>query len=332
MGCKKEKLIDFYLIPLNHISFPKEYKKTQTSLMKAIDKYYYTKATEEKKISLENELNKKTNHLLKKSRKKLKKQQKEYNESENAEKYKIFGELLTANLYRFSKEKLESDNIEVTNYYEDPPKTIKINLDKSLSPSENAQRYFKKYQKAKTRNKKLKKEIKNTEAEIKYLENISFQLESAEDLEELDTIKEELIKEGYLSEKKQDIKKKKKTDPTKKSSLEFISKDGFKILVGKNNKQNDYLTLKEASSEDIWLHTKEIAGSHVVIKGKDAPLSTIEEAASIAAYYSKGKNSSNVPVDYTRIKHVRKPKGAKPGMVFYDNYKTLFVDPVKPAD
>ncbi len=334
---EKNTYSDFYFIPLKHLNSGNvnnnssfENVSANLDLMETMDEFYRLKETELQKFNLKTELSKKITQLLKKTRKKLKRQQKEFNESENAENYKIYGELLTANLYIFEGKKPTNTQIEVVNYYKEPQENIKIKLDKSLSPSENAQRYFKKYQKAKARNKRLRKEINNTEAELEYLESISYQLENAPTLEDLEGIKDELIKVGYLEKAKTTTRKKKSVQGSK--PLKFVSRDGFDILVGKNNKQNDQLTTKEAAPENIWLHTKEIAGSHVIIKGKDIPLSTIEEAAQIAAYYSKGRNSSNVPVDYTKIKHVRKPKGAKPGMVIYDNHNTLFVTPVKPSD
>lgn len=152
-------------------------------------------------------------------------------------------------------------------------------------------------------------------------------IENVSSLQEIEEIREELIEQGYLKKRKGKYSNKKKTSISK--PLSFISSDGFQILVGKNNKQNDLLTLKTASKKDIWLHTKDIPGSHVVILSNKytVPQRTISEAAELAAFHSNAKLSSNIPVDYTEIKNVKKPNGAKPGMVIYENYKTIFITP-----
>ena len=196
---------------------------------------------------------------------------------------------------------------------------IKVPLDKKLSPVANAQKYYKKYSKLKNAQLLLQNQIPETEQEILYLENILISIDNATEVEELDEIKEELIKEGYL---KGTIKKKKKQNTLSKP-FHYISSDGFNIYVGKNNRQNDYLTLKFAKKNDIWLHLQKMPGSHVIIEssGKNVPESTLKEAAAIAAYYSKGKNSNNVPVDYTERKNVKKPNNAKAGMVYTKTLK-----------
>ncbi|MCG4586203.1 NFACT RNA binding domain-containing protein, partial [Anaerosalibacter bizertensis] len=173
----------------------------------------------------------------------------------------------------------------------------------------------------------LEKEIPKTEDEIEYLENILVSIENCTEIEELDEIKEELINEGYLKGKNRKKKKSKKQNSSK--PYHFISSDGFHIYVGKNNKQNDYLTLRFANKEDIWLHTKDIPGSHVIIRKEnmEVPQNTLYEAAILSAFYSKAKNSENVAVDYTEKKHVKKPNGAKPGMVIYEQNSTIYVTP-----
>ena len=151
-------------------------------------------------------------------------------------------------------------------------------------------------------------------------------IENSTEIEELDEIKEELISEGYI---KGSLKRKKKKEDSVSKPLHYISKDGFNIYVGKNNKQNDYLTLRLSHKDDLWLHVQNMPGSHVIIgkEGKTIPDSTLEEAAILAAYYSKGKNSNHVPVDYTERKNVKKPKNAKAGMVIYENFKTMIINP-----
>jgi len=231
---------------------------------------------------------------------------------------------LLANLYKIKNNITE---IEVENYYKSPVETIKIKLNPNLTASENSQKYYKKYNKLKTAQVEIKKQIEDTKHEIIYLENVLNNIENSTDIENIEEIKSELIESGYINKKR---KSKIKSKNNKKiTPHEYISSDGFKILVGKNNVQNDLLTLKIASNKDIWLHTKIIPSSHVVIRteGKEVPETTLKEAAIICSYHSKAKMSSNVPVDYTAIKNVSKPNGAKPGMVIYVNYNTIYVTP-----
>ena len=173
-----------------------------------------------------------------------------------------------------------------------------------------------------------KKQLKLANNELNYLESVLDFIQRIEDLSELSVIKDELEKEGYLKNRQSKPKKISKTQDT---YLKFTSVDNYEIFVGKNNYQNDYLTLKLSRSNDLWFHTKNIPGSHVIVKskGEEIPASTIKEAAILAATHSKAQKSSNVPVDYTIVKNVKKPSGAKPGMVIYDNYKTIYVTPTQ---
>jgi len=261
--------------------------------------------------------------ILERSLNKLAKQKQELLESEDREKYKIYADLISANLHRIEK---GVEKVELENFYDESMKKITIPLDKKYSPVENAQRYYKKYAKLKNAYNLLLDKIPETEQEIEYLENVLNNIDNCTELIELEEIKEELILEGYLKGKN----KKNKDNKTSKP-YHFISSDGFHIFVGKNNKQNDFLTLKAASKKDIWLHAQKMPGSHVIIKSenKQVPDKTLEEAAILAAYYSKGRNSNNVAVDYTERKNVKKPKNAKLGMVIYDDYETIFVTPKK---
>ena len=244
-------------------------------------------------------------------------------DSKDREKYKIYADLISANIYKIPR---GVDKINLENFYDENLDTMTIPLDIKLSPIENAQRYYKKYSKLKKANQLLLEQIPETENEIEYFENVLLGLDNATMVEELDEIKAELISEGYLRGNEKKLRKNKETSATPQH---YISSDGFNIYVGKNNRQNDYLTLKFAYKEDIWLHVQKMPGSHVIIKadGKAVPDSTLEEAALLAAYFSRGKNSNHVPVDCTLRKNVRKPKNAKTGMVIYENYKTIFVNP-----
>jgi predicted ribosome quality control (RQC) complex YloA/Tae2 family protein len=232
----------------------------------------------------------------------------------------MYGELVTAYLHQIRRGDHE---VTVINYYDPEAPEITIPLDPTLSPSENAQVYFKKYNKRKAAKKWNQEQIQKAEEEMAYLESVLVQLENSS-LREVEQIREELEEEGWLKAqpKKRERKKKEKPDP-----LKVTASDGTPIWIGKNNKQNDYLTHQLASSTDTWLHAKDIPGSHVVIRGKNISEQTLREAAMLAAYFSKARESSQVPVDYTLVKHVKKPAGARPGFVIYTDQRTLYVTP-----
>lgn len=253
---------------------------------------------------------------------KLAKQELELADAENADALRKIGDLLYANLYQLSK---GMNKVEVLDFYVDPPENRIIELDVRLEPAENAQLYFKRYNKLKKTTTELAQHIEETRLEIAYLDQVLTHLENSEDQKTVDEIREELIGQGFIKGKPQ-----KKSNKTSKIQFKtYFSTDGFEILVGKSSLQNDYLTTKIASNKDIWLHTKDIPGSHVIIRtgGASPSETTLYEAASVAAYYSKAKASSNVPVDYTFVKNVSKPHGAKPGMVIYVGHRTLYVTP-----
>ena len=246
-------------------------------------------------------------------------------EAREADKHRRFGELLTAHLHAVKR---GDERAEVIDYYDESQPVVAIPLDPQLSPSENAQRYFRKYTKLKNSVAAATKQLEEAEAEIRYLESVLQALETAgpQDIAE---IREELAAQGYIRGERSPGAggkngKKKNGRP---AVLSFVSSEGIPILVGKNNTQNDYLTGRVAAPDDTWLHAKEIPGSHVVIRGSSFGEATLHEAAMLAAYYSRARHSGNVPVDYTLARHVRKPSGAKPGFVIYDHHKTLFVTP-----
>lgn len=242
-------------------------------------------------------------------------------EAEDADQYRVQGELLFASLHTLQKGMTE---IEVINYYDEDQQAIRIALDPLLSPSENAQRYLKRYNKFKNSLVIIEEQLALTHTEIQYMESLLQQLTHAS-LHDIDEIREELTEQGYLRDRAKKNKRKKKND---KPTLQcYTSSEGIPIYVGKNNIQNEYLTNRLAQPNDTWLHTKDIPGSHVVIRSLEFGDATLAEAAMLAAAYSQAKSSSLVPVDYTRIRHVRKPSGAKPGFVIYDNQKTLFITP-----
>lgn len=306
----------FYMIDLPHLKGERTKFDTLSMLL---DRYYFGKAERDRVRQQGNDLERLISNELQKNRSKIHKLKRTLEEAENAGEYQRLGELLTANLYAVKKGMSE---IQVLNYYDEAGSMITIPLDPRKNPADNAQKYFSRYQKAKNALIIVQEQIVKTNDEIHYFEALLQQLESASprDIEE---IREELIEEGYI--KARHVKKKKK--PEKPVIEEYVSSDGTLIHAGKNNRQNDYLTNKVARRDDIWLHTKDIPGSHIVIQSAEPSEETILEAAIIAAYYSKAKESSSVPVDYTKVRHVKKPSGAKPGFVIYDHQHTVYVTP-----
>ena len=240
------------------------------------------------------------------------------------EELRIKGDLLQANLYRIER---GSSVVTVENYYAEDNAPMTIRLNPAITPAMNAQRFYKEYNKAKTRETMLTEQIKKASEELQYIESVQDELSRAESEAELSAIRAELREQGYLRAQKGAVKRKDKPLPP----IEYQSSDGFRILVGRNNVQNDQLTLRIAQKNDLWLHTKNIHGTHVIILSDGKPVSdtAIVEAAQIAAAHSKAKDSSQVPVDYTAVKNVSKPSGAKPGKVIYVNYKTVYVTPEK---
>lgn len=288
------------------------------TLSELLDEYYENKADRDRVNQQSNDLSQLLINERKKNENKLKKLETEYKATDDAEELKIKGEVLTAYLHTVEQGMKE---IELQNFYAEGS-LIQIELDPQKSPAQNAQWYFSRYQKMKSRKNHLEEQIPLTKQEIEYLDSILAQLEIAAS-QDIEDIRDELRDEGYLKKQRRNIKKRKNVSKPEK----YVSSDGDVIYVGKNNKQNDDLTMRTANKTDWWLHTKDIPGSHVVIRNDNPSEQTIEEAAMLAAYNSKYRLSSSVPVDYTQIKHVYKPNGAKPGYVIYENQNTVFVTP-----
>ena len=308
----------FYLFPLEHL---KGEKKTFKTLSEMLDRYYFGKAERDRVKQQGNDIERFISNEKEKNEKKIVKLENTLKEAERAEQFQRYGELLTANLYAVTKGMKE---IEVLNYYDDLGGTMVIPLDPRKSPSENAQKYFTKYQKAKNAIAVVVEQIEKAREEVAYFDNLMQQVQAASP-KDIQEIREELVEGGYIRERQK--RNGKKIQNVKPVLDHFIALDGTDIIVGKNNKQNDYLTNKLAARDEIWLHTKDIPGSHVVIRSKEPSDETIIEAAVLAAYYSKARNSSSVPVDFTKVRHVKKPSGAKPGFVIYDNQQTVYVTP-----
>ena len=309
-----------YFTPINYRFFDSntQQKKMYPTLSALLDAFYQEKAEKDRAKQQGGALIRKIENELKRNRNKLKKREQTLKDSENAEDYRRDGELLTTFMAQVPR---GANEVTLPNYYEeDRPITIK--LDPALTPNQNAQKYFHRYQKLKNAVKLIGKQIEEAKNEIDYLESVLSQLEIAGPMD-IEVIKEELTAEGYL--KKKSSKKQKRKKPSQPD--QYLSTDGTLILVGKNNLQNDQLSLKTAKKTDYWLHAKNIPGSHVIIKSDQPSDETITEAAELAAYFSKYRHSAQVPVDLVQVKHLRKPNGTKPGYVIYENQKTIIVTP-----
>lgn len=308
----------FYVLPLQSVTGQ---VKQYTTVSEMLDDFYSGKAERDRVKQKAGDLLRFLANEIKKNERKLEKLDMTLEDAKNAEHYKHSGELLTAHMHLVN---FGDTSIEVVDYYDPNQSTKSITLNPHKTPSENAQSFFKKYHKLKKSKEMVTEEKKKAIEEIAYLDEIISQIESAREVD-IEEIREELQEQGYLKKRVDKNKKKKMTN--KPTPELYFSSDGTEILVGRNNKQNDYLTNKLAKKSNIWLHTKDIPGSHVVIKHDHPSEQTLFEAAQLAANYSKSKHSSTVPVDYTQVKHVKKPNGAKPGFVIYEQQKTLYITP-----
>jgi len=310
---------DFHCLKITHW----QNAKYLPSMSQVLDMYYSTKDRIEHLKQKKSDIIKVLNNSIDRCNKKIAIQQDTLRDVADREKLRLFGELITANIYCIPE---NAKSVSLQNYYSEKGEYVEIPLDENLTAQQNAQNYYRQYAKAKSTYLNTSKQLEESLRELEYLESVLQMLENCTSPQEIDEIRNELAEQGYMSLRK---KANTKGKDASTSPLHFKSSDGIDIYVGKNNKQNDYLTLRLASPNDIWLHTKNIPGSHVIIKKsrQDIPERTLMEAAALAAYHSKAKMSSNVPVDYTNVKHVKKPGGAKPGMVIYENYKTINITP-----
>ena len=310
-------------------------EKNSFSLNFAIDDFYFSKENNEIFKNFRNMLLNIILSTLKKYEKRLQNIDEKLEECKSMDKHKLYGELLTANLYRIPS--YNTDSISLENYYNNN-ELIKIPLDKKYSPQYNAKRYYKKYSKLKNALEIVSTQKSETINEIKYIESTIYELETCKDISDVQEIYDEISENDIFKNsfsKKNIFKKKSSKKPKKMTTNKFVSFnplkfniDGYTIYVGRNNKENDYLTNKFANKNDIWFHTKEIHGSHVILKtnpNEQVPENIIYEAAKLAANHSKAKSSSNIPVDYCLVQYVKKVPGNKPGLVIYRNNKTIYV-------
>ena len=295
------------------------------SFCELLDSYYAERDSADRMRIKSADLSRVLTNLINRTTNKLNARRRELAACGNREQLRIKGDLLQANLYKIER---GADSVTVENFYDENNGLMTIKLNPAISPSENARKFYKDYRRAKTAEQVLTVQIKNAEDELVYLDTLSDALSRASSEKELNQIRVEFMEQGYIKKPKTAQKK-----PSALPPLEYVTSDGFRVLVGRDNRQNDILTLKTASKRDLWFHTKDIAGSHTILITEGAsqvPERSLLEAARIAAYHSKGRESTNVAVDYTLIKHVSKPNGAKPGMVIFVNNRTLYVDPALP--
>ena len=301
-----------------------------------IDDYYFHKETSEEFKVYRNSISKLILDTLKKYNKRLYNINEKLKECDQMDTYKLYGELITANLYRIKNE--NTDTVSLENYY-DNNKVITIPLDKRYSPSHNAKLFFKKYNKLKNALLIVGEQKEETIKDLDYIESVIYELEACSTIEDISNVFEEISESSVFKERTEKYKEKKnpkvkKSKLTKNKYVHFnpikYKIEDYTFLVGRNNMENDYLTLKYAKKTDLWFHTKDIHGSHCILVLNGAPIpkdDILSKCAEIAAYHSKARNSSNVPVDICEVKYVKKPNGAKPGMVIYKNNKTLHVTP-----
>lgn len=314
--------MDFSYMPIAQYGAAVQ-QENYSSFSALLDDFYAKREQAERVKQKGQDLLKTANNAAARLRRKIVLQGKELLDSKDRDKWRIYGELITANLYRMER---GMRCLTAQNYYDPECKDVNIPLDVKLSPQENAAKYFKKYTKAKAAEKHITQQLEMGRAELQYLESVLQELTLAESEQDFNDIRSELIDGGYLRSKG---KKQSFQRPSK--PREFRSTNGLRILVGRNNRQNDRLTTKDAEKWDLWFHTQRIHGSHVILStgGAQPDEESIAEAASLAAYFSQAQGSTKVPVDYTPVKYVKKPAGAKPGMVVYTTYKTMLTDPDK---
>lgn len=317
-----EEMYDFYSFPLNYLE-PMD-AAAMPSISETIEHYFSNRDKSDRIRQRSADILKIINTNLSRCYKKLSIQDEKLKECSQKDKWKLYGDLIMMNLHGIKK---GDSKALVPNYYDEAQPITEIPLDMLLTPVENAQKYYKKYNKDKTAEHTVSEQRSENLEEIQYLEGQLVNLQNCTEDSEIEEIRNELISLRYIKNRKKTASKRKEQS----KPIHYLSSEGIDIYVGKNNVQNDYLTLKFASPRDIWMHTKEIPGSHVIVKtdGRAVGADTLHEAAMLAAYYSKAKSSSNVPVDYTERKNVKKPSGAKPGMVIYYTNRTIYITPDK---
>ena len=315
------KPMDFSFLEIHQYGTAAVVKEAE-SFSQLLDEFYRERDKQERMRVREQDLLKLLSTHSERLSRKINAQRGELEQCAGRDGLRVAGDLISAQMYQMEK---GAESVEIPDFYQEGSPLVRIKLDPALTPSQNAQKYYKEYHKAKTAEEKLTEQIELAGKELEYLESVLDALARAETERDLAEIRAELQEQGYLRK----LRSKKEKPAAVSAPMKFTTSDGFTVLVGRNNRQNDRLTLKTANNNDIWFHTKNIPGSHTVLvtQGREPTETAMEEAALLAAQHSRAKDSSQVPVDYTQIRYVSKPQGAKPGMVIYVNYKTLYVTP-----
>ena len=317
---KEDKPSDFSYMPIRQYGAAMELERYD-SFCELLDSFYEARERQERTRQRGAELIRTATTARDRLRRKLAVQEKDYAATQNRDQLRIYGDLITSNLYRMERGQTK---LVCENYYDENCAEVTIQLDPLLTPQQNAAKYYKRYNKAKTAEKYLREQMEIASRDLEYLESILQEIDQAEMEQDFIDIRNEMRDAGFLRKQGKGKKELKRT--TKPRA--FCTSSGFRVLVGRNNRQNDELTRK-ADHRDIWLHTQKIHGSHAILCTGGAAVDddTLVEAAKIAAYYSQARESGNVPVDYTPVKNVKKPAGARPGMVIYHVYQTVNVTP-----
>ena len=317
------KLLDFSFVPITQYGSAAQYVSYE-SLSETLECFYYERERLVRTKSKAEDLFRTINNLIERLAKKINNQMAELEECKDREEKKIFAELINANLYRLDK---GMNFYQLENYYDDYS-VVKIPVKPELTPSENSQRYYKEYRKLRTAEEMLTKLIEQGREDLMYLRTVLDELSRAETEREISEIRQELSDGGFVKQKNSGKIKRNQPMPP----MEFDAPDGFKVYVGRNNIQNDKLSLKTASKSDIWFHIQKAPGSHVVLslEGRPATEKAMEFAAKTAAYYSSGREAGAVEVDYTEVRNLKKPVGSKPGFVIYHVYNSVLVKPENP--
>ena len=316
---REGKMTEFSCLPITQYGGAME-TRTYESFSALLDDFYEAREQEERTRQRGADLLRTATTARDRLRRKLAQQEKDYAQTQERDQLRICGDLITANLYRMER---GSGRLVCENFYDEAGGEITIALDPLLTPQQNAAKYYKRYTKAKTAERYLREQMEIARRDIAYLESVLEEVRHAESDQDFADIRTELKEAGFLKKQgKKEIRR-----PAK--PRQFRTTSGLRVLVGRNNRQNDQLTLREADYRDLWFHTQKIHGSHVILctGGREVDSADLAEAAEIAAYYSQARESGNVPVDYTAVKHVKKPAGARPGMVIYHTCQTVYVTP-----
>ena len=318
---KDEKVADFSAFTFESMKNDVQFENAE-GFSEMLDAFYFEKNREEQRKNASSQLLKFMTNAFERQQRKIANQKNELITAQNRDEIKKKADLIMSNLHLIKKGMKEAVLID---YYDENMPEIKIELDELKTPHQNAQKLYDQFGKLKNAEIMLKEQIEKGEQELEYISSVVTAIENAEGVQDVNAIKDELIESGYIRVRT-NVKntKKKKIDPRK-----YMTSDGFLVLCGRNNVENDALTMKQADFKDIWLHAKDVPGSHTIIvrNGREVTDTAIEEAAKIAAYYSKMSKQSLAAIDYTMVKYVKKIPGGKPGMVTYTNYKTVFVKP-----